>query len=175
MIDEARLDESEHGRVAKTDGWYVVNATECRWYRNEKFGEVCQLEGDVRFRQIGVNIHVVRPGQPSCHYHSETEQEDFLVLAGECLLLVEEQERLLRAGDFVHCPPGTRHVFVGAGDGPCTILMIGARTPGGGVTYPVSELATRHGAGVSRETSSPAESYAGCPRWTPAAPRRAFP
>jgi uncharacterized cupin superfamily protein len=175
MIDEARVEQTEQGKAAKSDGWYVVNATECRWYGNQKFGEYCALEGETRFPQVGVNLHVVRPGQPACHYHSETEQEDFLVLAGECLLLVEEQERRLRPGDFVHCPPGTRHVFVGAGDGPCTILMIGARRPGSGVTYPVSELASRHRASVAQQTDSPAESYAGCPRWEPCAPRRAFP
>jgi hypothetical protein len=31
------------------------------------------------------------------------------------------------AVDFLHCPAGTEHVFVGSGDGPCAVLMIGAR------------------------------------------------
>jgi len=170
MVDEARVESTDAGRVPRTAGWYVVNAAECAWYRNEKFGAYCALEGDARFEQVGVNIHVVQPGQPACHYHSETEQEDFLVLSGQCVVVIEEQERPLRAGDFVHCPPGTRHVFVGAGDGPCAILMLGARRPGSGVHYPLSELARRHGATAPAETSSPEESYAECPRWQPAAP-----
>ena len=41
-------------------------------------------------RTCGVNIQVVHPGQPNCYYHGEEGQEDFLVLSGECLLLIEE-------------------------------------------------------------------------------------
>ena len=92
-------------------------------------------------------------------YHREDAQEDFLVLAGECLLLVEGTERRLSAWDFVHCPAWTEHVFVGAGDGPCAILMIGTRLVDD-VVYPLDELARQHGAGVERETSSPEEAYA---------------
>ena len=107
-------------------------------------------------------------GQPSALYHREGNQEDFLVLAGECLLLVEGEERQLRAGDFVHCPPGTDHVFVGAGETDCAILAIGTRS-GGGVVYPFAEVARRHGAGVEQETASSDEAYAGFPKPVPAA------
>ncbi|MBA2296459.1 MAG: cupin domain-containing protein [Actinobacteria bacterium] len=79
----------------------------------------------------------------------------YLVLAGECLLLVEGEERRLRAWDFVHCPAGTEHIFVGAGAGQCLIYMAGARTAEREIVYPRSELALRHGAGVETETSSP--------------------
>ena len=109
-----------------------------------------------------MNIAVLQPGQPACWYHGEADQENSLVLQGEVLLLIEEQERRLRAWDFVHCPPGARHVFVGAGDAPCTLLAIGGRG-GGGVVYPASALALRHRAGVSEETDSPREAYAGVP------------
>jgi len=100
-------------------------------------------------------------------YHGEVTQEDFLILAGECLLLVEGEERLLKAWDFVHCPAWTEHVFVGAGSGPCAILMIGARAGGedGHVRYPVAEVAQKHGAGVEQETTKPAEAYARFPKW----------
>jgi uncharacterized cupin superfamily protein len=100
-------------------------------------------------------------------YHREDNQENFLVLSGECLLLVEDEERQLRAGDFVHCPPGTDHIFVGAGEGPCVIFMAGARTgwPDKGIVYPRSDLARRHGAGVEEETSVPSEAYASFPKW----------
>lgn len=92
------------------------------------------------------------------------------MLAGECVLLVEGTERRLRAWDSVHCPPGTEHVFVGAGEGPCVVLMTGTRAEGLTVVYPFSEPARRHGAGVGTETSSPAEAYAPFPRAEPGRP-----
>jgi uncharacterized cupin superfamily protein len=95
-------------------------------------------------------------------YHGEDEQEDFLVLSGECLLLIEEQERHLKQWDFVHCPAWTRHVFVGAGDRPCAVLAIGSRLTDD-VIYPESELARSHNAGVRTETTKPAEAYAEIP------------
>jgi uncharacterized cupin superfamily protein len=95
-------------------------------------------------------------------YHSE-DQEDFLVLAGECLLLVEGEERRLRAWDFVHCPGGTEHIFVGAGGGPCVIFMTGGRTRERETVYAVSEVARRHGAGVESETTESSEAYARFP------------
>lgn len=55
------------------------------------------------------------------------DQEDFLVLAGEALAIVEGEEHPLRRWDFVHCPPGTSHVIIGAGEGPCLVLAVGAR------------------------------------------------
>jgi mannose-6-phosphate isomerase-like protein (cupin superfamily) len=91
-------------------------------------------------------------------YHAESNQENFLVLAGECTLLVEGEQRSLRAWDFsCHCPPGTEHVFVGAGNGPCVIFMTEGRTRERKTVSPRSDLATRYGAGVETETSSAAE------------------
>ena len=84
------------------------------------------------------------------------------MLSGECLLLIEGQERRLAAWDFVHCPAWTEHVFVGAGDGPCAILAVGTRLTND-VVYPVSELAQRHRAGVERETREPQQAYADIP------------
>ena len=92
------------------------------------------------------------------------------MLAGECLLLVEGVERRLRAWDFVHCPPETEHVFVGTGEAPCVLLMTGTRPKDDAVVYPVSGLASRHGAGVEAQTSSPAEAYAPFPGIEPGRP-----
>lgn len=158
MREEARLRPTPSGLVPEGAGWFVVNAREARWLTGA-FGAFTRFEGEDRFPALGINIGVLSPGQPSCFYHGEDEQEDFLVLGGECLLLVEGQERTLRAWDFVHCPPWTEHVFVGAGTGPCAILAVGSRT-GGAVVYPESELARRHGAGVQRRTEDPARAYA---------------
>jgi len=144
--------------------WFVVNVRNARWRKHETFGASCRFEDpEAQFPQLGVNLRVLRPGQPNCLYHAESLQEDFLVLTGECLLLVDGEERRLEAWDFVHCPPGTEHVFVGAGDGPCVILMAGARDPDEQLLYPVSELARRYGASAERETSSPEEAYASFP------------
>ena len=107
----------------------------------------------------GVNVQVMQPGQPNCKYHSEPVQEDFLVLHGECIVILEGEERPLRQWDFVHCPAGVDHVFVGAGDGPCAVLMIGSRRRDE-AHYPVSEVAAKYGASVERATDDPAEAYA---------------
>ena len=114
-------------RVRPMPDWFVLNLSDSPAGTSPRSGTWTEFEPPGGFEQYGVNVHVVKPGQANCLYHEESNQEDFLVLHGECILVVEEQERRLRQWDFFHCPPGTRHVFVGAGDGPCAILMIGAR------------------------------------------------
>jgi uncharacterized cupin superfamily protein len=159
MPDEAPLRQTPGGLVPENAGWFVVNAREARWLSGE-FGAYTRFEGETRFPSVGINIGVLQPGQPACYYHAENEQEDFLVLAGRCLLLIEGEERPLRAWDFLHCRADVEHVFVGAGDGPCAILAVGTRLSDE-VVYPVSELARRHRAGVLRRTRDPAEAYTG--------------
>jgi len=159
MVQEAPLEQTEFGLVPKGEGWFVVNAKEARWIEHKAFGSGTTFEGEPEFKEIGINISVVEPGQPMCLYHREDAQENFLVLSGECVLLVEGEERPLKTWDFVHCPPWTDHVFVGAGDRPCTILAIGARGRKG-IVYPVAELAARHGASAEQETPDPKEAYA---------------
>ena len=70
-------------------------------------------------------------------------------------------ERLLRPWDFFHSPPGTEHIFVGAREGPCVIVMAGARSEDMRVLYPVSELAARYGASAEEPTSDLTQAYAG--------------
>jgi uncharacterized cupin superfamily protein len=167
VIEEARLEQTESGLVPQGEGWFVVNAKEARWRHGDSFGSACIFEGDAaHFPELGINIHVLSPGQPSCMYHGENAQEDFLVLGGECLLLVEGEERPLKQWDLVHCPAWTEHVFVGAGDGPCAILMVGARPDTEELLYPVVDIALKHDAGVTKETSSGDEAYAPFPRTT---------
>ena len=160
MVQEANLVRTENGLEPEGEGWYVLNAREARWYENDEFGGFVNFEGDVRFAQLGINIAVLAPGQPACMYHGEEDQEAFLVLAGEGLLLVEGEERPLRQWDFFHCPPWTEHVIVGAGEGPCVFIGVGARSPASSVLYPAREVALKHGAGVREDTSSGAEAYA---------------
>jgi uncharacterized cupin superfamily protein len=181
-IDEAKLEDVGTGLAPVAPGWFVVNTADAAWVRNEAFGNRCVFESSDRvlqerpdlepqyFRQTGFTLAVLEPGKPSGMYHAESSQEDFLVLAGTCLLLIEEQERELKAWDFVHCPPDTRHTFVGTGDRPCVIFMIGARREDGTIRYPRSEVALARGAGVETETPSPAEAYASFGHWRPGRP-----
>jgi len=171
MTDEARIEETEDGAVPRGEGWYVLNARDAQWGHTDDMGSFVQFEGDARFPEFGVNIHVLEPGQPNCMYHAEEGQEDFLVLNGECILLVEGQERRLKKWDFFHAESMTEHVFVGAGDEPCAILMVGSRRDGK-LVYPVNETALRHGAGVEQETTKGSEAYA---RFPPPQPGRMRP
>jgi uncharacterized cupin superfamily protein len=138
--------------------WYVRNVGEFPWFVNEKFGARSFLVPFEEGMQFGARVHVLEPGKPSTLYHRETGQEGFLVVEGECLLIVEGEERTLRRWDFFHCPAGTRHIFVGAGNGPCAIFMVGTRGSRE-LVYPVDEVAARHGASAERETGEPAEAY----------------
>src|SRR5215218_4597687 len=126
MIEEARLEKSDHGVAAVTDGWFVVNVRDAAWVRNEVLGAACIFEGPdgPEFSEVGFTLAVLQPGQAGGRYHRESNQEDFLVLAGECLLLIEGEERPLKAWDFVHCPPETEHIFVGAGRRPVRDLHV---------------------------------------------------
>lgn len=171
MTTSAELVRTEHGLVPKGHGWFVLNARDAQWWEREGRGVLCEFEGAgfegaLDFEQVGVNITVLDAGEPMAMYHWERDQEGFLVLAGEALLVIEGQERSLRAWDFVHCPAGTRHVIVGAGHTPCVLVCVGARNRSTGPewgAYTVDEAALRHGAGVEHETNEPREAYARFP------------
>jgi uncharacterized cupin superfamily protein len=164
---EARLEAVDSGLSPATEGWFVVNVRDAAWWANDHFGGVCSFEGDAHpFPELGFKLAVLLPGQPRGLYHAESNQEDFLVLAGECLLLVEGEERPLHRWDFVHFPPGTAHIVVGAGHEPCVVLMTGGRTAERSIEYPESELARTHNAAVERETDSADEAYATFPDWS---------
>jgi uncharacterized cupin superfamily protein len=155
------MERTPGGLRPSGEGWFLVNARDAVWFHSDTFGAATTFEGTTRFTELGININVLRPGQPNGYYHAEDDQEDFLVVAGECLLLVEGEERRLRAWDFVHCPPGTEHIFVAAGDGPCVFVAVGSRSDNGSIVYPRSDLALGHGAGVAEETNDPRQAYDG--------------
>jgi uncharacterized cupin superfamily protein len=159
-VPEARLVPTPNGLVPETDGWFVLNTRDARWFHTKGSGSWCSFEGDERFPELGIGPHVLQPGQANGIYHGESTQEAFLVLAGECLLIVEGEERRLGAWDFFHCAPWTEHILVGAGDEPCAILMVGCRAADAQIRYPVDALAARYGASVAEETTSGKEAYA---------------
>ena len=178
MIGEAKLEDTGTGLVAASAGWFVMNARDARWFDKPGQGHSVPLTGDDEyeaetfFPMLGMAIRVVNPGEPTGTYHWETEQEDFLVLAGEGLLIVEGQERPLKQWDFVHCPPETRHAFVGAGDGPCVILCASSRQfqkDGPWGFYCADETAARYNAGSPEDTQDVSVAYA---RFAPPRPTR---
>ena len=175
MVPEAEFEQTEHGLLLKPrDGWFVLNAREAQWRVWPGMAKWPRLEGaKAIFPQLGVGLTVLEPGEPMAMYHWETDQEDFLVLAGEAIAIVEGQERPLRQWDLLHCPPGTNHVIVGAGDGPCVVFAVGARerhtqrNADGEIegrddwgAYTVDEAARRYGACVDEETNKGDAAYA---------------
>jgi len=168
VVPEARLEQTEAGLVPGSAGWFVMNVRDGRWFHKPGRGDSIRLTGcdefeaETYFPMLGMSIQVLSPGEPNSTYHWETEQEDFLVLSGEALLIVEGQERRLRQWDFVHCPPETRHVFVGAGDGPCVILAASSRQfqkDGPWGYYSVDETAARYNASSPEETQDGTVAY----------------
>jgi quercetin dioxygenase-like cupin family protein len=170
VAPEAPLEQTETGLVPSGEGWFVLNAREARWFHGDGRGARLVFDGEVYFPQVGVSLFVLAPGEPIGMYHWESDQEDFLVLYGEALLIIEGSERPLRQWDFVHCPAETKHIIIGAGDAPCAILAVGAREhQAGGFSggYTVEEAALRHGAGVTQETTVVEEAYARVPKREP--------
>jgi uncharacterized cupin superfamily protein len=177
VVPEAQLNATEHGVVPESDGWFVLNARDARWRYADGRGAYSVLEGEQEFPQLGIHLVALGPGEPMAMYHWEADQENFLVLSGKALLIVEGEERPLRQWDFVHCPAGTNHVIVGAGNTTCLVVAVGARIltrePDWG-GYPVDETALRHGAGVDEETTEPEQAYAGLTRRQPTAYREGW-
>jgi uncharacterized cupin superfamily protein len=162
-VNEAAIEDG----VPTTAGWFVVNAGAARWMHND-MRTVCKFggEGPAHFDGLGIGLYWIEPGHPMTLYHHEAGQEDFLVLRGRCILVIEGEERSLGAWDFVHCPPGTAHTIIAAGAEPALILAVGARTERGSARYPCHPAAVRHGAGVPDEETSARDHYAtfGTPR-----------
>ena len=161
MTEAELVSAEEGGLVPEGDGWFVLNAKDARWL-DGGLGKYAAFEGpDSRFPQLGINLNVLAPGEPMTMYHREDAQEDFLVLAGECLLIVDGVERPLKRWDLFHCPPGVDHAIVGAGDGPSLVLAVGARTrvEDDGLVYPADPTAQKHGAGVAVETTDGKVAY----------------
>jgi uncharacterized cupin superfamily protein len=164
-MPEAPLEDSGSGLAPAGDGWFVVNVRDAKWLTSENgekrpSGAECTFESrEFQFPQFGFRLHVLEPGEPNGLFHSESEPEAFGVRSGESRLVVEGEERFLQPWDFFHSPAGTEHIFVGAGEGPCVIVMAGARSDPWQVLYPVSELAARYGASAEQETSDPDQAY----------------
>jgi uncharacterized cupin superfamily protein len=178
MVPEARLERTEHGLSPQGEGWYVLNMRDAEWRHAGGRGAVCIVGDDFEgwrrdADQLGFNPFVLQPGERMSLYHREADQEAFLVVSGEALLIVEGEERPLRAWDFVHSPPGTGHALVGAGSEPCLVLAVGSRERDE-LAFPVDETARRHGASVEEETTDGGVAYASVPPREPTAYREGW-
>jgi uncharacterized cupin superfamily protein len=144
--------------------WFVHSLREMKWWERPSRGFVTELVDDDR--QVGVNLFVLGPGESMSMYHWEADQEGFLVLSGEALLIVEDEEHPLRQWDYFHCPVPVPHTIVGAGSGPSAILAIGAREHQDGDDwggYPYSDVAMKHDASAEEETTDADVAYARFP------------
>lgn len=177
MVPESKLEQTEHGLVPEGEGWFVLNMRDAVWRHADGRGAVCvvgdDFEGERQFDQLGVNPFVLMPAEPMAMYHWEADQEAFLVVSGEAVLIIEGEERRLRAWDFVHCPPNTKHVIVGAGSGPCLVIAVGARERDS-LGFTVDALAKRHGASVEADTLDGGVAYDALPRREPTAYRHGW-
>lgn len=163
---EAEIQETPEGQVARGDGWFILNLGEMPWKTVRGFGSWCSFDAPDKGKDepgIGVHVHVLMPGEPNGYYHAEAAQEGFVVLSGECVAVVEGQERGMRQWDYLHSPPGTAHITVGAGTGPCAILMFGSPDPSRKVEWIADMVAGKHGASVSRTTRWASEAYGNAP------------
>ena len=168
-VHEAKLIDTPAGRQAEGPGWFVVNMADAAAIDTPNAGHAWTFSpAEGRFPHFGINVQVLNPGEPSAKYHAEEGQEAFLVLQGEIRVIVEDEERILRQWDFFYSPPWTAHVFVGAGEGPSAILMVGARNAGEGLIYPRNELAAKYGGSADETTEKAEEAYAGWPQPEPA-------
>ena len=167
-MQEARIEKTDAGLVPASDGWFILNVADIAWERADGGGTWCSFEPpSAPSPLLGIGVHVLHKGETPGFYHLESNQEGFLVLSGECLAIVEGEERRMRTWDYLHCPPGTAHITIGASDEPCAILMVGTRSSDTDIHYPVEPTAAKHGAAVAAATDSPRQAYMDSPPIVP--------
>src|SRR3954463_15112219 len=159
-MHEAKIEDTDVGRVPVDDGWFILNLAEIHWATIPGAGTWCGFGSpNAESDRIGIGVHILWPGDAPGFYHEESELEGFLVLSGECVAIVEGEERRMGPWDYLHSPAGTAHITVGAGDGPCVLALVGARSPDKEIDYIPDPTAARHGHSVAADTNSSKEAY----------------
>lgn len=153
--------------------WFAVHCDDAPWRGSagHAYVDLMAVAGEGSFTQYGIAVDVHEPRAGNSYHYEAHEDESFLVLDGEYDLVIEGELRRVRAGEFVHCPAGVAHLFVGAGDRPASIMMLGRRglaAPGGfDGEYLPDPHAARFGLAVDAPTSDPKVAYAGRPEYAP--------
>ena len=132
----------------------VVNVDEVEgadWRIGDDVGGLSKELGAVAgSRFAGLNLDIVPPGllNTTPHYHS-AEEELFVVLAGEGMLLLGDAEHPVRAGHVVARPAGTKiaHAFRAGPEG-ISVLLYGTREPNDITYYPRSGIFALRGIGL---------------------------
>ena len=166
-MQEAHIEKTPEGQVPVGDGWFIRNLGELAWETVPGFGVWRELG-------VGLHVHVLQPGEAGGYYHAEDAAEGFVVLSGECVAIVEGEERRMRRWDYLHSPPRAEHITVGAGEEPCAILMFGSPDPSRKVEWIANETAARYGASVAKTTGRDAEAYGDLPESVRVRPPRPF-
>jgi quercetin dioxygenase-like cupin family protein len=171
-MKETGIEQTAEGKVPVDDGWFILNLGSMAWETIPGFGLWRGFDGrpgvDPSGPGIGVHLHVLQPGESNGYYHAEDAQEGFIVISGECVAVVEGKERRMQQWDYLHSPPGTAHITIGAGEQPCAILMFGSPDPSRDVTWIADETAARYGASVAQTTGWDTEAYGDVPPPVPA-------
>ena len=121
---------------------------------------VRQALGDAAgLTQFGVNLLRMGPGTWSSQRHWHTEEDEFLwVLEGEVMLVTENGEELLRAGDCAGFKAGVAdgHHLQNRSNRPALILEMGSRRPERDVAdYPDIDLRWVEGPGYTHKDGKP--------------------
>jgi len=98
----------------------------CRMRERRRLGDAAGLT------QFGVNLLRLPPGAWSSQRHWHTEEDEFVyVLSGEVVLVSDDGEEVLRAGDAAGFKAGDRngHCLQNRSDSDARVLEIGTRIP----------------------------------------------
>jgi hypothetical protein len=162
MVPESQLEKTEHGLVSKGEGWFVLNKRDAVWRHVDGRGASASLAPISKASGNSSSSASIRScsgsGRTDGHVPLEGRSGGLPRGVGEAVLIIEGEERQLRAWDFVHCPPNTKRVIGGAGSGPCFVIAVGAREHDSlcvtGVVYVIKSIRIRARGGISAGAAS---------------------
>ncbi|MBE0554613.1 MAG: cupin domain-containing protein [Rhodobacteraceae bacterium] len=105
--------------------------------------------------QFGVNLVTLEPGAMSSLRHWHLAEDEFvMVTEGECVMVQDEGETIMRPGDCAGFPAGStngRH-FLNRSDAPARFLVVGSKAPREVATYSDHDLKVEIAGGKARFT-----------------------
>jgi uncharacterized cupin superfamily protein len=124
-------------------------AVEGRWFR--------RLAPAAGLTEFGVSQVVLKPGAWSSQRHWHVGEDEFLVmLGGEAVLVDDDGEQVLRAGDCAAFPKddGNGHHLQNRSDQDCSFIVVGAGASLGG-DYPDIDMRFTAEGGYVRKDGTP--------------------